>query len=201
MLAREVLVRAESVDDTRDPLPFHPELETLRVQQLARAILAYDPFPQGLESEDSKHPLQILSLEALAEYLGKAAQGGLGGLMDLALPAASRDDRLRGLQLDPAKSVEFPLETGHKLRELRALSLEGIQLVSLPSDLSSMKNLTSLQVGRNRLLSVDDGICALKQLTQIGLSHNYIRALPGKIGQLKSLTTLHLHCNRLTKLP
>jgi Leucine-rich repeat (LRR) protein len=202
-LAREVLVRAESVDEDRDPLPFNEEgeMETLRVQQLARAILAYDPFPQGPTADSATHPVQELSLEALAEYLGRGPQGGLDGLADIVLPAASRDDRLRGILLDPAKSTEFPFETGHKLRHVRTLSLEGIQLVSLPDDLSRMKSLTSLQMSRNRLLSVPDEICNLKLLVHVGLSHNYLRALPSNLGQLKRLTTLHVHCNRLAKLP
>ena len=139
--------------------------------------------------------------QALAEYLGKPALGGLDGLEAVALPPASHDDRLRGLLLDAAKSTEFPFEAGHSLRHLRELSLEGIHLVALPADLSRMKQLTSLRVGRNRLQAVEEGICSLRQLTVVGLSHNYIKVLPGQIGQLKKLTTLLLHCNRLAKLP
>lgn len=200
-LAREVLVRAESADEDREPLPFHPELETERVRQLARAILAYDPYPDGPASDESTHPVQTLSLQTLAQYLGVAPQGGLDGLLSIALPPASHGDRLRGLLLDPAKSTELEFEAGFKLRHLRELSLEGIHLAALPVDLSRMKSLTNLQVSRNRLVSVDDGICSLTQLTHVGLSHNYIRTLPGQIGQLKNLKTLLVHCNRLAKLP
>ena len=36
------------------------------MRQLARAILAYDPFPDTQDSDESKHPLQTLSLQVRA---------------------------------------------------------------------------------------------------------------------------------------
>lgn len=71
----------------------------------------------------------------------------------------------------------------------------------IPSSLSSLQKLKTLNLSQNRLSSLPDNISALRQLTEMKLSFNSLREIPEDVIQLALLQTLDFRDNQIGSLP
>lgn len=74
-------------------------------------------------------------------------------------------------------------------------------LDKLPPSLTTLRNLTNLDVSNNRLAVLPATIGRLTRLTHLNAAHNVITEIPVSIGSLKKLMTLYLNDNQLSCLP
>jgi leucine-rich repeat protein SHOC2 len=81
------------------------------------------------------------------------------------------------------------------------LDLDQCQLVTLPSSIGSLTDLTYLSLENNRLICLPESIGNLTRLTKLKLQNNQLTYLPESIGNLTSLATLYLRGNQLESLP
>jgi Leucine-rich repeat (LRR) protein len=70
-----------------------------------------------------------------------------------------------------------------------------------PKSMAQLKNLTSLNIGRNRLGEVPAFVQQLPHLRVLTLSFDSLKTLPDGLGQLRELQELNLLGNDLTDLP
>jgi Leucine-rich repeat (LRR) protein len=73
-------------------------------------------------------------------------------------------------------------------------------LDKLPTSLTCLRNLTSLDVSNNRLTVLPTTIGELTRLTHLNAAYNVITHLPVSIGSLRKLMTLYLNDNHLSSL-
>ena len=88
-------------------------------------------------------------------------------------------------------------------RSLRTLSLRHCNLYIIPSELSQLKCLQSLDVSHNALVSwpADVGSKAFPSLRAVHLDHNDFEAFPEEICSIVKLSTITLSHNRIRALP
>ncbi|CAL9693501.1 unnamed protein product [Knipowitschia caucasica] len=86
---------------------------------------------------------------------------------------------------------------------LTELILQDCQLERLPSALTTLINLCSLDLQHNRLRTLDEhgGLLQLQHLLNLRLAYNHIAALPPSISALQRLELLDLSNNQLHSVP
>ena len=112
---------------------------------------------------------------------------------DLAKWAASDEGDLAN------RAAEEILEC-HRHKKAK-LSLEDLQLSSLPKCLLELTGLQELDLSWNQLKTLPNWMGELKSLTSLKISGNKLKTLPDWIGELKSLTSLDISGNELESLP
>lgn len=93
-----------------------------------------------------------------------------------------------------------------KLKSLRiscfsAYNMFDDMFTTLPTDLSLLSNLESLDLSYNDIELLPESIGALVNLSCLNLGHNSLNALPESIGRLEKLKELDLSNNNLNTLP
>ncbi|XP_065867358.1 uncharacterized protein [Euphorbia lathyris] len=97
--------------------------------------------------------------------------------------------------------LEIPDSFFKGIRKLKVVAFTGMRLVSLPSSLGLLTNLSTLSLRRCRLDNVAI-IGELKQLELLSFAGSKIGELPREIGQLTQLKLLDLRsCSRLQVIP
>lgn len=116
------------------------------------------------------------------------------------LIASAKADSLSTLSLEGLDLVSLPEELS-ELVSLRDLTLRGNRLTALPEWIGGLKKLSRLDVDNNQLIKLPDSIGNLCDLTELTLRGNKLTCLPGSIGNLTKLTKLDVNNNQLTNLP
>ena len=80
------------------------------------------------------------------------------------------------------------------------LNLFGLELSSLPPEISNLTSLTRLDLNSNQFHVLPPEICKLTSLTRLSISNNHLSTLPSEISNLIKLNTLLLHGNKLSVL-
>jgi Leucine-rich repeat (LRR) protein len=88
-----------------------------------------------------------------------------------------------------------------KLKRFKKICLSGNKLTTLPSEISTLTTLESLDLSNNELATFPSQIGTLKTLSSLDLSDNQLATLPSQIGTLTTLSSLNLRHNQLTTLP
>lgn len=101
---------------------------------------------------------------------------------------------LAGLGLE-----KLPSEIG-QLTKLTELDLVANFLTELPSEIGQLSNLRILKLGGSDLTQLPSEIGNLSSLEQLEICCNELDDLPSEIGKLSNLRSLDLHGNRLTSL-
>lgn len=91
---------------------------------------------------------------------------------------------------------ELPSEIS-QLTNLTSLNLCGTQLTTLPEGIGQLTSLTSLNLRDNQLTMLPEEIGQLTNLTSLNLCNNDFMTLPEEISQLTNLTFLNLSYNQL----
>ena len=84
---------------------------------------------------------------------------------------------------------------------IRILSLEGLELVSIPTSIGDLDSIISLSFCYNQISIIPESIGNLNNLIELGLHHNQINNIPANIGELSNLTVFHLAFNEITSVP
>ena len=80
---------------------------------------------------------------------------------------------------------------------LKSLDISKLNIVEIPQSLSTLQNLTSLNISENKISNYSN-LNLLSKLQELNLSGNSITSLPNEISSLKSLKTLNLSNNSIT---
>ncbi|MBC8468948.1 MAG: leucine-rich repeat domain-containing protein [Planctomycetes bacterium] len=112
---------------------------------------------------------------------------------------AARDGR-KELHLSNERIVSIPTEI-RNLTNLTELDLSGNQLTSVPKELGQLTNLKVLSLHHNQLTSVPSELANLTNLEKLDLDHNRLTSVPAELGQLKNLEELWLLGNNLKSIP
>ncbi len=78
------------------------------------------------------------------------------------------------------------------MRRLVRLSLSGIGLEKISTEIKNLKNLKWLSISSNKLEKLPDEICELKELEALFIGFNHITKLPAKFEELKKLKKISL---------
>jgi hypothetical protein len=81
------------------------------------------------------------------------------------------------------------------------LNLSGMGLTEVPEAITSLTQLTWLNLSDNQRINSIDAIASLLQLTKLNLKNNQLTSIPEEIASLTQLTKLNLHNNQLTDIP
>jgi len=84
---------------------------------------------------------------------------------------------------------------------LEFLHLPGNQLVSLPSTISNLSSLISLNIDNNFVTTFPSGIMELNTLRYFYMANNTMQGLPSDIGTLSTLELLSAYSNNIAQLP
>ncbi len=77
----------------------------------------------------------------------------------------------------------------------------GNRLMTLPDELSQLRNLEELSVAYNRLTEIPEFLGNLTNLTVLHLWENQIKEIPESLSKLTNLTVLHLWGNQIKEIP
>jgi len=102
---------------------------------------------------------------------------------------------LAGLNLE-----SIPTELGD-LPELNVLDLSKNKLLELPPVLQKLSKLAILKLNNNQLYSLPEWLGNMKVLKNLSLANNNLRSLPESMGTLTLLRQLFLQGNDLQRLP
>lgn len=98
------------------------------------------------------------------------------------------------------KRLIIPPEIG-EFKNIKAISLMGLDVREIPPEIGELKNLESLKILDCNLRSIPPEIGNLSQLQRLGVAHNNLTSLPKEIGNLINLTILSMEGNKITSLP
>lgn len=87
------------------------------------------------------------------------------------------------------------------LKEMTWLDFTNNRISEIPSSFASMKKLTSLGASDCRFSEFPPVICQMKNIRKLGIFNNLFTSLPKEIGNLRLLTKLDLSGNALKHLP
>lgn len=110
------------------------------------------------------------------------------------------DNVVYGL-LCQAEKEQLSKENESFLARCDRLSLHGPEYEYLPTSISLMRSLTTLDLRGTNISSIPTSLFQLKEIKQISLSGTLICTLPKEIGQLTALTQLDLSGSQLKELP
>ena len=88
-----------------------------------------------------------------------------------------------------------------KLNKSKQLLLSELKIDSLPSDISSLKQLEIIDLSFNNFTEIPPALRKLKNLRQLNLNGNKLSAVPDWISELVTIERLHLGANRIKGLP
>jgi uncharacterized protein YwqG len=118
--------------------------------------------------------------------------------------------RIRFLTLTKPDFEELPAEV-LRLSELRELTIVNsssyvpeprkLPLSSLPDDIASLKNLTSLHISGARLEHLPESLGELESLQNLCVAHCCLQTTPDSVWQLPSLKNLNFSNNQLRDIP
>ncbi|MHA2504067.1 MAG: leucine-rich repeat domain-containing protein [Candidatus Kariarchaeaceae archaeon] len=111
-------------------------------------------------------------------------------------------NKIRGLDLSLLQSDEFakfPISSPY-LNHLQRLILP-TSSAGFPSELSLLRSLTHLKIGRMNITSLPETFFQLTNLEVLDLSNNYLTQLSPRIANLTKLKVLNVGGNLLTTLP
>ncbi|WP_062260957.1 leucine-rich repeat domain-containing protein [Endozoicomonas arenosclerae] len=133
--------------------------------------------------------------------LSDRAIGYVGGLSERQQQAlqswvdkASPDER--NLRMQAVERIEFCVEKGEK-----ELSLDGLQLTSLPDMVGELSWLNILSCEDNELSELPESISSLSRLRQIYCKNNSLKSLPANFSDMKRLEVIQLTNNQLESYP
>lgn len=81
------------------------------------------------------------------------------------------------------------------------LDLSGNNLSSLPSDITKLKNLTTIILNKNSFTAFPDELSKMPGLVEIRLSDNLISDFPASLSKLEKLQILDLSNNKISSIP
>ena len=141
-------------------------------------------------------PKEVLAIHGLAQLV--LAHNELE-----ALPASMVEfTRLEALNVDKNPHLRDLPRTMRHMMSLRAFSMAGNDLKTVPDEIFRLTNLTSLNFSHNKIEGIGNLICNLSQLMHLDLSHNSLWSVPWPaMMQLIYLEKLELQGNPLTFLP
>ena len=87
------------------------------------------------------------------------------------------------------------------LPRLELFYLSQNELVSLPSDISNLRNIQLLYLSQNELVSLPSNISNLRNIQILKLDHNQLVSLPSDISNLRNIQLLKLDHNQLVSIP
>lgn len=153
------------------------------------------------DSADALKPLKVKSLpkpynvDTWAEHgSGNEKRQEAAARVRKAKDMGGRDIDLGDLGLQSVHPQLLPNTT-------QSLSLSKNDLVALPSEVTGLPDLYSLNVGVNRIRALPENIGRLSKLCDLDLSHNKLSSLPESFSGLRSLLGLRLDHNKLQALP
>jgi leucine-rich repeat protein SHOC2 len=104
------------------------------------------------------------------------------------------------MEVNQNKLTQLPSSLS-RLVNLRTLNLTDNQLERLPDDIGKLRKLQILSLTNNQLTALPTSIGQLDSLSKLIIGKNKLRVLPGSITRLSNLTTLSIGANELTALP
>lgn len=107
--------------------------------------------------------------------------------------------RLETLFLSGNRIPEFPDDIS-QMDYIRVINFSGCALISLPSTIGCLANLTHLIVPENRLKTLPGSIGSCQSLRVINASHNNLERLPNSLCDSPCLESLDLRYNSLLSL-
>ncbi|XP_074550521.1 leucine-rich repeat and calponin homology domain-containing protein 1 isoform X3 [Halichoeres trimaculatus] len=141
----------------------------------------------------------------LERALEEAAASGVLNLSSRKLKefprTAANHDLTDTVEADLSKNrlTDVPSEVTH-LVALESLNLYHNCIRTIPDSLIGLQSLTSLNLSRNQLCALPACLCGLP-LRVLNASNNKLVSLPESIGQLHGLMELDISCNEITALP
>ena len=104
--------------------------------------------------------------------------------------------------LEELKQIELKNFNGvGKLREIKHLDLSRQSLKSLPSSITHLDHITSLDISQNCFTEIPDVIRKLHNLEFININENKLKVLPEWICELKRLKGLSIDYNNISTIP
>uniref|UniRef100_A0A6N2KEH8 Disease resistance R13L4/SHOC-2-like LRR domain-containing protein n=1 Tax=Salix viminalis TaxID=40686 RepID=A0A6N2KEH8_SALVM len=157
-------------------------------------------------------PTTISGLQALTKLDVHSNQlinlpGSFGELINLT-HLDLRENRLRSLpasfvKLTKLEDLDLSLNQFTQLPETagRVTRLKILNVMAVPTTISSLKALTKLDVHSNQLINLPGSLGELINLTHLDLRANRLRSLPASFVKLTKLEVLDLSLNQFTQLP
>jgi|GEM_PF-1100019 len=112
----------------------------------------------------------------------------------------AKSSRSNSLSLDGLELSSLPVQIGD-LTELTSLNLSRNRINILPAEIRRLTALENLDLSANQLNIIPPEIWDLTTLTRLGLAANQLDRIPAEIAKLNALKSLNLYSNRLTILP
>lgn len=106
----------------------------------------------------------------------------------------------KGVNFDRKGMTDFPMEVLSDTA-LTSLSLFGNKLSAIPDEISQLKHLEVLYLGKNEFNEFPEQLCKLKSLRILSLAYNNLDSLPDCLCELENLEWLYLNNNQLIHLP
>lgn len=85
-------------------------------------------------------------------------------------------------------------------REIESLTLYDCGLTEIPKNISKLKSLEFLYLGKNNIEIIPDYIGFMQKLTILDISNNIISKIPPSLGKLKNLKKIFLQKNKITRV-
>ena len=102
---------------------------------------------------------------------------------------------------DPKNTIRTLPDSIGRLKNLKQLSLDNINLTSIPVDIGNLTSLEHLHFSENQLEQLPESIVHLSQLKSLQIYQNKVSELPKSIGSLNNLEKLDVRENQLRTFP
>lgn len=106
--------------------------------------------------------------------------------------------------LDPSVTCARFTDVNHALRNVDKaciLDLSGMDLSSLPADISKLTRLNVVILSDNEFTEFPEGLTEVSSLIEIDLANNKISRIPDSISKLNKLQVLNLSGNDISSVP